>query len=26
MSSDRQRDELLKMVKDHDQRGAVINL
>ena len=26
MSSDKQRDELLKMVKDHDQRGAVINL
>ncbi len=26
MSSDRQRNELLKMVKDHDQRGAVINL
>jgi len=26
MSTDRQRDELLKMVKDHDQRGAVINL
>jgi chromosome segregation ATPase len=26
MSADRQRDELLKMVKDHDQRGAVINL
>ena len=26
MSPDRQRNELLKMVKDHDQRGAVINL
>jgi len=26
MSTDRQRDELLNMVKDHDQRGAVINL
>ena len=26
MSSDRQRNELLKIVKDHDQRGAVINL
>ncbi len=26
MTAERQRSELLKMVKDHDQRGAVINL
>jgi hypothetical protein len=26
MTAERQRSELLKIVKDHDQRGAVINL